>query len=33
MEDNLSEDQIKMIDSVVEEMPENNLSKVKDFFS
>ena len=31
--DNLSEDQIKMIDAVVEEMPENNLKSVKDFFS
>jgi len=33
MEDNLSEDQMKMIDAVVEEMPENNLKSVKDFFS
>ena len=33
MEDNLSEDQIKMIDTVVYEMPENNLKSVKDFFS
>ena len=31
--DNLSDDQIKMIDAVVEEMPENNLKSVKDFFS
>lgn len=30
MEDNLSEDQIKMIDAVVEEMPENNFKSVKD---
>ena len=30
MEDNLSEDQIKMIDAVVEEMPENNFKTVKD---
>jgi len=33
MEDNLSEDQIKMIDAVVDEMPENNFKSVKDFFS
>tara|TARA_R100001443_G_scaffold45691_1_gene58660 strand:+ start:2069 stop:2257 length:189 start_codon:yes stop_codon:yes gene_type:complete len=33
MEDNLSEDQMKMIDAVVDEMPENNLKSVKDFFS
>ena len=30
MEDNLSEDQIKMIDAVVEEMPENSFKSVKD---
>jgi len=30
MEDNLSEDQIKMIDAVVEEMPDNNFKTVKD---
>ena len=30
MEDNLSEDQIKMIDAVVDEMPENNFKSVKD---
>ena len=31
--DNLSDDQIKMIDAVVDEMPENNFKSVKDFFS
>ena len=30
MEDNLSEDQIKMIDAVVDEMPENSFKSVKD---
>jgi len=30
MEDNLSEDQIKMIDTVVDEMPENSFKSVKD---
>ena len=29
MSDNLSEDQIKMIDAVVEEMPENSFKSVK----
>tara|TARA_R100000152_G_C6741521_1_gene165311 strand:- start:90 stop:278 length:189 start_codon:yes stop_codon:yes gene_type:complete len=33
MEDNLSEDQIKMIDAVVDEMPENSFKSVKDFLS
>jgi len=31
MSDNLSEDQIKMIDAVVDEMPENSFKSVKDF--
>ena len=31
MEANLSEDQIKMIDAVVEEMPENSFKSVKEF--
>lgn len=31
MSDNLSEDQIKMIDAVVEEMPENSFKSVKQF--
>lgn len=31
--DNLSDDQIKMIDAVVDEMPDNNFKSVKDFFS
>ncbi len=31
MQDNLSEDQIKMIDAVVEEMPENSFKSVKQF--
>ena len=31
MEDNLSEDQIKMIDAVVDEMPENSFKSVKEF--
>ena len=29
MSDNLSEDQIKMIDAVVDEMPENSFKSVK----
>jgi len=33
MEDNLSEDQIKMIDAVVDEMPENSFKSVKDLLS
>ena len=31
MEDNLSEDQIKMVDAVVDQMPENSFKNVKDF--
>ena len=31
MEDNLSEDQLKMVDSVVDQMPENSFKSVKDF--
>ena len=31
MSDNLSEDQIKMIDAVVDEMPENSFKSVKEF--
>ena len=31
MEDNLSEDQMKMIDAVVDEMPENSFKSVKEF--
>lgn len=31
MEDNLSEDQIKMIDAVVDQMPENSFKSVKEF--
>ena len=31
MEDNLSEDQIKMVDAVVDQMPENSFKSVKDF--
>ena len=31
MEDNLSKDQIKMIDAVVDEMPENSFKSVKEF--
>ena len=31
MQDNLSEDQIKMIDSVVDQMPENSFKSVKEF--
>ena len=31
MSDNLSEDQIKMIDAVVEEMPDNSFKSVKQF--
>tara|TARA_Y100001938_G_C7994128_1_gene381107 strand:+ start:660 stop:848 length:189 start_codon:yes stop_codon:yes gene_type:complete len=31
MQDNLSEDQIKMIDAVVEEMPDNSFKSVKQF--
>ena len=30
MEDNLSEDQLKMIDAVVDEMPENTFKSVKE---
>jgi len=31
MQDNFSEDQIKLIDSVVDEMPENSFKSVKQF--
>ena len=31
MQDNLREDQIKMIDAVVDEMPENSFKSVKQF--
>ena len=31
MEDNLSEDQLKMVDAVVDQMPENSFKNVKDF--
>ena len=31
MEDNPSEDQIKMIDAVVDQMPENSFKSVKEF--
>tara|TARA_R100001594_G_scaffold3242_1_gene12364 strand:+ start:282 stop:470 length:189 start_codon:yes stop_codon:yes gene_type:complete len=31
MEDNLSEDQLKMVDAVVDQMPENSFKSVKDF--
>ena len=31
MEDNLSEDQLKLIDAVVDEMPENSFKSVKEF--
>ncbi len=31
MEDNLSEDQLKLIDTVVDEMPENTFKSVKEF--
>tara|TARA_Y100001937_G_scaffold82629_1_gene111860 strand:- start:15413 stop:15601 length:189 start_codon:yes stop_codon:yes gene_type:complete len=31
MEDNLSEDQLKLIDAVVDEMPENTFKSVKEF--
>ena len=31
MEDNLSEDQLKMVDSVVDQMPENSFKSVKEF--
>lgn len=31
MEDNLSEDQIKLVDAVVDQMPENSFKSVKDF--
>ena len=30
MEDNVSEDQLKMIDAVVDEMPENTFKSVKE---
>jgi len=30
MEDNLNEDQLKMIDAVVDEMPENTFKSVKE---
>ena len=33
MEDNLSEDQLKMIDAVVDEMPENTFKSVKELLS
>ena len=33
IEDNLSEDQIKLVDAVVDEMPENSFKSVKDFLS
>ena len=31
MEDNLSEDQMQMIDAVVDQMPENSFKSVKEF--
>ena len=31
IEDNLSEDQIKLVDAVVDEMPENSFKSVKQF--
>ena len=31
MEDNLSEDQLKMVDAVVDQMPENTFKSVKEF--
>ena len=31
MEDNLSEDQLKMVDAVVDQMPENSFKSVKEF--
>ena len=31
MEDILSEDQLKMVDAVVDQMPENSFKSVKDF--
>jgi hypothetical protein len=31
MEDNLSEDQLKLIDACVDEMPENTFKSVKEF--
>jgi len=30
--DNLSEDQIKLVDAVVDEMPENSFKSVKELF-
>ena len=32
MEDNLREDQIKLVDAVVDEMPENSFKSVKELF-
>jgi len=32
IQDNLSEDQIKLVDSVVDEMPENSFKSVKELF-
>ena len=32
IEDNLSEDQIKLVDAVVDEMPENSIKSVKELF-
>ena len=32
IEDNLSEDQIKLVDAVVDEMPENSFKSVKELF-
>ena len=32
IEDNLSEDQIKLVDAVVDEMPENCFKSVKELF-
>jgi len=33
MKDNLSEDQIKLVDSAVDQMPENSFKSVKEMFS
>ena len=32
IEDNLSEDQIKLVDAVVDEMPENSFKSVNELF-
>ena len=32
IEDNLSEDQIKLVDAVVDKMPENSFKSVKELF-